>query len=114
MQSKKVVVLGPKQTGKTKFVKSVVYNHFYASSSNYQPTLGVEVHSLTCAGFSIDFWDCAGDPKFGGLGKGYYLNADVALLFKGADEEENQQFLNDFLEISPSAAIVVARELVEE
>ena len=78
----KVVLVGEAQSGKTTFLRRHLTGEY---TKNYVPTLGVEVHPLTFntnRGFiTFNCWGCAGDEKFKGLGEGYYIGADAALVF---------------------------------
>lgn len=77
----KVVLIGDGGVGKTTLVKRLLTGAFYKA---YNATLGVEVHVLrftTNHGYiCLNIWDCAGSEKFRGLGDGYYLGAQGAIL----------------------------------
>lgn len=55
-------------------------------NSRPTPTLGVEVHPYRTDGKVFNLWDCAGKEKLGGLRDGYYINANIALIFHGGEE----------------------------
>ena len=52
----------------------------------FTPTIGVEVHPYRTENKVFNLWDCAGKEKFGGLRDGYYIQADVALIFHGGEQ----------------------------
>jgi len=58
-------------SGKSTFCKKMITGVFETS---YIPTLGVEVYPI-CDG---NYWDTAGQHKYGGLRDGYYLKCDKA------------------------------------
>ena len=74
----KIVLVGDANTGKSAYLKKLVTG---AYEREYQPTDKLAVRELqfeTNAGeISFDVWDTAGQPKFKGLGDGYYINADA-------------------------------------
>lgn len=78
----KVVILGDGGAGKTTWVQRLEGEKF---SPIYLATTGVEVHPVkfnTNHGeFCIDFWDTAGQEKFGGLRDGYYIQSKAAITF---------------------------------
>jgi small GTP-binding protein len=74
--SKKVVIVGDSQTGKTAFIKAITNENF---SEKYDPTQGAEVTTFKMNDIQLTFWDCSGSNK--GLADGYYIGADVAVVF---------------------------------
>lgn len=76
METKKISLLGNAGVGKTKWVHSLMGSHI----NTYNPTLGVEVHPYTKDGRCFNIWDIAGDPRYCGLGDGYLVGSDHALI----------------------------------
>lgn len=79
----KCVLVGDGGVGKTAFVKRALTGEF---ESNYVPTIGVAVHSLSVptqrhGTFAFQLWDTAGQERFGGLRDGYYIAAACALVY---------------------------------
>lgn len=92
-QAFKLIIVGDKGVGKTSYVRYLQTDEF---EEKHVCTLGVEVHPVrynhevsykrgaknirkvypAC----FNTWDCAGDPRFGGLRDGYYIQADCALV----------------------------------
>lgn len=76
----KVVLMGDGGVGKTTFVNRHLTGKF---EKMYVPTQGAQVHKLTfhtnVGKIDFNVWDTAGQEKFGGLGDGYYTNADAAI-----------------------------------
>ncbi len=73
----KVALIGPSKTGKSTFVQDVT--HLPQSF----PTLGVnviphQIHSMC----RVNLWDCAGDPRYIGLGSKYLTDSDLVLVFE--------------------------------
>ena len=74
----KVLFIGNTRTGKThtvnrlKGLKNVPYN----------PTIGADVYTYTNKnGTEVSIWDCAGKEEHAGLRDGYFIGADVAVIF---------------------------------
>jgi len=76
-QAKKIVLIGDGGVGKTAYVKRLRTGEF---EKRYIPTMGVEVHPFTYKtnryNRTFNFWDCAGQEKYGGLQEGYWLGAN--------------------------------------
>lgn len=81
MDSFKCILVGDATVGKSTFVKKNLTGGF---ESVYNPTLGVEVHPLvfdtTMGPIRFNIWDCAGNPNYGGLRSGYYIQAQCAII----------------------------------
>jgi len=77
----KLVLVGDGGVGKTTFVKRHRTGEF---NGKYVPTLGVEVTRLqfntNCGPIVFNVWDIAAQEKSGGLGDGYYVNAQCAIV----------------------------------
>jgi small GTP-binding protein len=79
----KAVFAGSGGCGKTTLVERLMGNRF---SPKYVATLGVEVHPVEhqvddSKNVVFNVWDTAGQERFGGLRDGYYINADVAVVY---------------------------------
>ena len=73
----KINLIGPSHSGKTRFVDRLVNR--YGSGT---PTLGVNVTIYQLDRKTrLSFWDCAGDPNYQGLGKGYLQDSDLVVVF---------------------------------
>ncbi|KAH3732821.1 GTP-binding nuclear protein Ran [Pelomyxa schiedti] len=85
----KCLLVGDGATGKTTFVKRHMTGEFV---KKYNPTLGVEVHSLVFdtnyGRFLFDVWDTAGQEKMGGLRDGYYVNGQCAIIMFDMNDTE--------------------------
>ena len=84
--NKKVIFIGNACTGKSKMVCYLTNAEYYS----YSATFGAEVDPYVSPnGNKYNIWDCAGNQKYGGLKEGYYLGADIAIIFTGGDENNN-------------------------
>lgn len=72
----KLVIVGDAFTGKTSIVNALLKFPQVA----YTPTLGVNVEQVTIDDTVINIWDTAGTEKYAGLGTGYFIDADAALI----------------------------------
>lgn len=84
----KVVLIGDTRSGKTTFINRSIYRRF---ESKFTPTLGVEVESFRYRNSILNIWDTAGDDRYVGLKDGYYLKADVFLVFCNSETYRNIQ-----------------------
>ena len=100
MQAKefKVSLIGYTGTGKTSFVERLLYGQRRITTSSLRKTLGVDVFPFDYryAGnkFRINFWDCAGDDRFMGLGKQYICGSDLTVIFNSGDLSIDQGFVD--------------------
>ena len=77
--STKVVLIGSAKCGKTSAVRKL--KGIYEPTNSYKPTLGAAVHSyISPSGALYTIWDCAGDPRFGGLRDAYYVHANKVII----------------------------------
>lgn len=109
----KVVVCGAEKTGKTSFVQRFLKGDF---KNVYYPTLGVEVHPLgfttNLGNVQFNVWDCAGSDTFKGLGQGYFINAQCAIVFVD-DEGEWKNYIRDLLVVKNDMPIVLVRNKID-
>ena len=68
--------------GKTTLIRFVLTNEY---DDRYVATLGAEVHPIAWnspqKGWRrFNVWDCAGNPLYGGLRDGYYIQAQIAII----------------------------------
>lgn len=75
---KKVILVGDGETGKTSFMNYLLGNDI---PEEYEPTRGAVKYTIK----NIDFWDIAGQEKYGGLRDGYFIGADLCLMFYDGD-----------------------------
>ena len=79
--SLKIVILGDGGVGKTALIQRLMTGQY---NSVYEPTLGVNVTPIvfeTTKGLiRFNVWDCAGQERFQGLGEGYCVGADGAIV----------------------------------
>lgn len=78
----KIALIGHSNTGKTSFVKNLLYGLY----NDMKPTLGVDVYPYDITynekKYRINFWDCAGNEEYMGLGKDYVTSSNMVLIFK--------------------------------
>lgn len=80
MNTFKICLIGKASVGKSTYLNRLLNGHF---TSNYDATLGVDVHPLrfqtNYGPICFNVWDTAGQEKFSGLGDGYYIGANAAI-----------------------------------
>jgi len=77
----KVVFVGDAKTGKSRAVSRLL-GSMKGALTPYVPTYGAEVHHYTNAyGSHFDIWDCAGNKECSGLRDGYFVGADICVVF---------------------------------
>lgn len=73
----KVIFIGDTKSGKTAAVNRLLGRGGHAP---YKPTVGADVHTtVNQHGTTVELWDCAGSGS--GLGDGYYVGADICVIF---------------------------------
>ena len=95
----KVLILGDTNLSKKNFCNKLINgNNDYILT---RPTSGVDVkpcnYLINNQKIRINLWDCSGNENYKGLGKGYYLNAKGAIIFKDKDNKHEiyeQKILN--------------------
>uniref|UniRef100_A0A6C0CPL5 Uncharacterized protein n=1 Tax=viral metagenome TaxID=1070528 RepID=A0A6C0CPL5_9ZZZZ len=97
----KVIVVGESMTGKSTFVHNMFYNR--KRRGNPRCTIGVDVVAVDFHGPGekkrANFWDCAGNPLFAGLGESYWEGATHALIFGVSHRTQYRYYLNRLPEI---------------
>jgi small GTP-binding protein len=73
----KVIIVGDIATGKTAFVKKCVYDVF---SPHYKSTIGVDFASTQVDDVKVQFWDIAGQERFGNMLRVYFKEAKYAII----------------------------------
>jgi hypothetical protein len=89
MNNRKVIFVGNARTNKSTIARSLTGHEPLTS---YTPTLGAEVgmyHGQSGTPYSI--WDCSG--SYPGLGEGYWIKADIAILFSSSHEDHSSKSL---------------------
>jgi GTPase SAR1 family protein len=93
----KVSLIGDTGTGKTAFIENLLYGQSRIITPSLRQTIGVDVtpfdYKYLGNRYRINFWDCAGDSRYIGLGKGYITNSDLVVLFNSDNQMRDQQFL---------------------
>ena len=103
----KVSLIGPSGSGKSSFVKRLlyVYNHIYASEN----TLGVDVVTIDIhrnnTKIRLNIWDCAGDQSYRGLREGYHIDTNAAIIFRKSDNYGHEIYENELPENIPKLYI---------
>ena len=103
----KVSLIGPSGSGKSSFVKRLLYgyNHIYASEN----TLGVDIVPIDIHRNNIkirlNIWDCAGDERYRGLKDGYHIGTNAAIIFRNSDNHEHEKYENELPENIPKLYI---------
>jgi GTPase SAR1 family protein len=77
----KVVFVGDAKTGKSR-AASRLLGSCKGAMTPYAPTYGAVVHHYTNTyGSDFDIWDCAGNNEYRGLRDGYFVGADICVVF---------------------------------
>lgn len=88
----KIVLMGDAQTGKTTFLETQLGR---APPQRYVPTLGVNVENTVLAGKPVAIWDTAGQPHLAGIADGYFIGADLAIVFGDNTQPWIQRFRSE-------------------
>ena len=110
--SYKCVIVGDTGIGKTAFVIKHITGEFIQI---YEPTLGVEVHphvfNTSHGLFRFNIWDTAGQEKYRGLGDGYYVQADCAIVMFDLTSKlsyiSSKEYYNAVRNKCPSIPIII-------
>eukprot|EP01124_Arcella_intermedia_P025927 TRINITY_DN474_c0_g1_i1.p1 TRINITY_DN474_c0_g1~~TRINITY_DN474_c0_g1_i1.p1 ORF type:complete len:212 (-),score=22.29 TRINITY_DN474_c0_g1_i1:18-653(-) len=108
----KCLLIGDGNVGKSTFVRRHRSGDF---TTEYVPTLGVEVHPLRFHSghgpISFKVWDTAGQEKFGGLRDGYYMNGNCAIIMFDLGDRKTYSRIwswkQDIERLCPNIPIVV-------
>lgn len=120
MLTKKIVIIGPAQIGKSHLVNiwsnQGNVNWLGLPIMNYEPTLGVTVTPVQHQNYIYNIWDTAGNPQFRGLANGYYVEADglVCILDQDNMDQEIGNKITDFQVINPGKPILIVKVNVNE
>ena len=108
MDTKKIVLIGDANVGKTTFVQRLLNGNY---QDKYIPTLGVEVEPIRRGNKCYNIWDCAGDPRFRGLGDGYYIQSHGAIVMCDASNPTSMQnvtkWANEYRRICNNNIVIV-------
>jgi len=85
METKKIVIIGDANVGKTSFVRKLQGQEM---PLNHAPTLGVEVIPIRRNETCFNVWDCSGSYRLRGLGDGYWVKADGAIIMADCSNSE--------------------------
>jgi GTP-binding nuclear protein Ran len=109
METKKVVLVGDARVGKTSLVRFALTG---AVENRYIHTLGVEVHPIVWNSPQwglrrFNVWDCAGNPHFGGLREGYYVQAQIAIvMYDNVGLNSHEDWVTAVRNVCPTVPIV--------
>jgi GTP-binding nuclear protein Ran len=97
----KIVLIGDYMSGKTKWINEILGT---SKSTTYVPTLGVDVFPVPMEDYIFDIWDTAGQEQYGGLKEGYYIGAQIGVVFG----ENTEPWIENFKKYCPNAFIIIA------
>ena len=93
----KVSLIGNTLSGKTSFIERLLYGQAKSRPIGSRETLGVNVTPFDYRygnnRYRINFWDCAGDNRYIGLGRDYIKNSDLIAVFSSGDAIIDQSFI---------------------
>jgi intraflagellar transport protein 22 len=106
MPAKKIVILGPKCTGKTSLA-SFLCSYFDVENEdktkkaslkldNYNPTAGARILELTVKNTDIELWDISGDHKYENCWKAMMADMDGCILVYNPEGPGQEQQLDDW------------------
>ena len=106
----KTLFIGPSGIGKTSFLTKLYHRRNDVDVLNISNTIGVDVKPVTLhqdyRKIRLNVWDCAGNQKYKGLGKDYYLNSDIAVIFK-TDNINITDICRDILEMCGDIPVLI-------
>lgn len=106
----KTLFIGPSGIGKTSFLTKLYHSRNDVNVLNIPTTLGVDVKPVVLyqdhRKIRLNVWDCTGNKKYKGLGKEYYLNADLAVVFKN-DNINITDICRDILEMCGDIPVLI-------
>ena len=102
METKKVVLVGDAMVGKTSLVQKMQGKDM----THYIVTLGVEVQPIVYGQRRYIVWDCAGDPRYRGLGEGYYNQSDIVIIMYKNDLHSTLDWEESVRRVCPNTPIV--------
>ncbi len=103
----KVVFIGCARSGKTSFISYVRTGKY---NTKYSSTIGVEVNQIYMDDITISCWDVAGNEKQRGLGNGYYMNADLCVVFYTGNPKEDaisRKYEIEFIQSNPDCGAIL-------
>jgi len=105
----KVLFVGEAKSGKTRACRKIVGSTF-GSMTPYIPTVGAEVYKYTNNhGTTFDIWDCAGKDENSGLRDGYFVDAEICVVF-GYKQKE---WVRDVQRVSEDVIVYVFNTIPE-
>ena len=114
----KLVLIGDECVGKSTYVTRNRTGEF---EKDYIATMGVAVNTLsfnTSAGYvTFNIWDTAGQERYRGLGDGYYMDADAAIIMFDTTSRSTYEsvptLFNRLIGTAPNAHIVLCGNKVD-
>ena len=94
--TRKMMIVGDSGVGKTTLVKRLRTGEY---EKKHLCTLGVEVHPIhhDRSNIVVNAWDCAGDKRFLGIGKGYYTKASHAIIMIDVTNKDTTKGVNKYI-----------------
>jgi Rab-like protein 5 len=100
----KIVVAGPKGSGKTMISNYITGHGEKLFSDSYDPTVGVRIveHELSLQGinetFNVELWDASGDHQYEACWKAIMHESDGVILVYNPDAPAQDQQLGDWFD----------------
>nr|XP_044250771.1 GTP-binding nuclear protein Ran-like [Drosophila takahashii] len=114
MKVYKLVLLGDAAVGKTAFIGRLLDGSY---PEKYEPTVGVDLTPLTFRTNRGDIhfmvWDIAGQEMLAGLGDGYCIQADCAIIMFGLNSRKSfaicEKWHRDLMRICSQIPVVICK-----
>jgi intraflagellar transport protein 22 len=98
VMSIKVVIAGPKGSGKSTIGNYIGGNRESLVTERYSPTAGVRILEMESNGTNVELWDASGDHAYEACWKAIMNEADGVLLVYNPDAPSQDQQIMDWFE----------------
>ena len=96
--SLKIIVAGPKQSGKSTMSNFISGHSADLSNERYDPTAGVRILEFEVNGNSVELWDASGDHSYETCWRGIMADSDGVVLVYNPDTPGQDAQVGDWFE----------------